>query len=410
MVPPSKVNLQKGQVLSGKYEIAEPLGRGLITQAFKAYHKALLKDVVVKVLDPRVALDKALMRRFVSEIESITKLEVHPNIAWVLDLDKDGIWVYFVTEYYPKSLRELLKEVGKLEPEEAKAVALQVLKALEYAHQNGITHRDLRPENILFREDGSVVVADFGIGDVAREAVVKLKITHFLPSPAYLAPEQIRSPKSVDHRADIYSLGAILYEMLAGEPPFSGDIRSIYSQKFLGKVKELEGVPEDLAQAVYRALDQDPRARFQSAREFAEAIEPQVKREVRWAALKFPVEAIVAGGFKARWEEEVQADEEAKLRVKALKYPLTVKPGEELEVELVADGDSVMAGLEPQGALELLSPSFTQLPAKWKLVARAPGWHRLKLVLKREGEEVLKSPIGINLLAAEISKKGLFRK
>jgi len=409
MAPP-KVNLEKGQVLSGKYEIAEPLGKGLITQAFRAYHKALLKDVVVKVLDPRVALDKALMRRLVSEIEAITKLEVHPNIAWVLDLDKDGIWVYFVTEYYPKSLRDLLKEKGKLEPEEAKAVALQVLKALEYAHSNGITHRDLRPENILLRENGGVVVADFGIGDVAREAVVKLKITHFMPSPAYLAPEQIRSPKSVDHRADLYSLGAVLYEMLAGEPPFTGDIRTVYSQKFLGKVKELVGVPEELARVVYRALEQDPRSRFQTAEEFAEALEPRIKRQVRWERVPVPLE-VFGPGFKASWEEEVELDADAGVSLEGLRHPLVVKPEEEFEVELLGEGEGVIAGLEPSEGLELLSASFTELPARWKLRALGEGWREAKLSLKKDGEEVFRTGLTLKLLAApHSSKKGLFRR
>ncbi|MEO0250267.1 MAG: serine/threonine-protein kinase, partial [candidate division WOR-3 bacterium] len=227
--------IEPGSVLSGKYEIKKLIGKGTITEVYLAYHKALSKDVAIKVLFPHIAAERDLLRRFVSEVEAVAALEAHPNVAWVLDLDKDGRWIYYVMDFYPYSLKQLLSEAGKLTPEDTVRVTSQVLQALRFAHSNGILHRDIKPQNIMFKEDGVAVLADFGIGELAREAVQKLKITQLLPTPAYLSPEHIRNPKAIDASSDIYALGAVMYEMLTGQPPFKGDIKTVYSMKFLGK-------------------------------------------------------------------------------------------------------------------------------------------------------------------------------
>ncbi|MGB9590207.1 MAG: serine/threonine protein kinase, partial [Candidatus Hydrothermia bacterium] len=264
--------IEPGCVLSGKYEIKKPIGKGTITEVYLAYHKALSKNVVIKVLFPHIAADRDLLRRFVSEVEAVAALEAHPNVAWVLDLDKDGRWIYYVMDFYPYSLKQMLTEAGKLTPEDTVRVTYQILQALKFAHSNRILHKDIKPQNIMFKEDGVAVLADFGIGELAREAVQKLKITQLLPSPAYLSPEHIRNPKAIDATSDIYALGAVMYEMLTGEPPFKGDIKTVYSMKFLGKftpIRELApGVPEELAKIAEKAMATDPKQRYGSADEF----------------------------------------------------------------------------------------------------------------------------------------------
>ncbi len=145
--------LEVGEVLLGKYEILEPIGTGSICEVYKAHQRDLDRDVVVKVVNPRIVLDREIFTKLVGEIERMSRLEHHPNIAWILDLDKDGRWVFFVTDYYPDNLKALLEREGRLEPDRAVEITKGILQALAFAHEHGILHREIKPSNVPLSEE-----------------------------------------------------------------------------------------------------------------------------------------------------------------------------------------------------------------------------------------------------------------
>jgi len=406
--------LEPGCSLSNKYEIKKLLGKGTITEVYLAHHKALSKDVVVKVLSPHIAADRELLRRFVSEVEAIAALEAHPNVAWVLDLDKDGRWIYYVMDYYQLSLKDMLTDGKKLTPEDAVRVTSQILQALRFAHSNGILHRDIKPQNIVFKEDGVAVLTDFGIGEVAREAVQKLKITQLLPSPIYLAPEHIRNPKAIDARADIYALGAVMYEMLTGQPPFKGDIRSVYSMKFLGRftpIRELAPeVPEELARIVEKAMATDPKNRYSSADEFLSEFE-ESGEEVFYISKPFVCDMDLPLVRRARMTLSLEIRDDAILEVKGIRYPLVVSTGAVFPVEVTLSGHG-----EFQCVLRPRSKGFTVIDGPFRDISlgreetQKPLWQvkapdenavgEFELQVYRGGEPVLREPIVFRAIAA----------
>lgn len=406
--------LSPGDVLSGKYEIKSPIGKGAIMEVYLAFQKALSKNVVVKVLYPQIAADRELLRRFVSEVEAVTGLEAHPNVAWILDLDKDGRWIYYVMDYYPYSLKQMLAETGKLTPEDTVRVISQILQALKFAHSHGILHRDIKPQNIMFKEDGVAVLADFGMGELAREAVQKLKITHLLPSPVYLAPEHIRNPKAIDARADIYSLGAVMYEMLTGEPPFKGDIRTIYSMKFIGKFVPLKekspGIPDELARIAEKAMATDPNKRYASAEEFLSEFE-ESSEETVYLSKVFTRDMDLPLARKARMTLPTDIRDDAILELKGIRYPLVVLPGTVFPVEITLSGHG-----EFQCVLRTGTKGFSVLDGPFRDVSlgreevqkalwqvRAPDENSVgefELQIYRGGQPVLREPVRFSALVA----------
>ncbi len=412
--------LEPGEVLSRKYEIREFLGKGTITEVYLAHQKDLDRDVVIKVLNPHIAMDRPLFKRFVAEIEAVARLEVHPNVGWILDLDKDGRWVFYVNDYYIYSLKQMIKETQRLTPEDALRVCTQVLQALDYAHGHGILHRDIKPQNIMFKEDGTAVLTDFGIGEVAREAVQKLKLTQMLPTPVYMAPEHIRNPKTIDARADIYSVGAVLYEMLTGKPPFKGDIRTVYSMKFIGKytpVKELAPeAPDELVHAVEKAMHKDPNARYGSAAEFLSEFE-ETSEEVFFIAKESVVDIDLPGVKKARMGAEVEVRDDVLLEIESLRFPLVVYPGEVFPVQITLKGHG-----DFQGLLKSRSQSFAVLDGPFwdiSLSQEKPGnlmWQvkapdtgtsgEFEINIYRGGQSVLRKPLVFTVFAATYPRLG----
>jgi len=398
--------LEKGEVLSNKYEITKLLGKGTILEVYLAHQKGLDKDVVIKVLNPVIATDRDLLRRFVSEVEAIAKLEVHPNVGWVLDLDKDGHWIYFVTDYYIYSLKQLLTETSKLTPDDSVKVISQVLQALDYAHGHGILHRDIKPQNVMFKEDGVAVLIDFGIGEVAREAVQKLKTTQMLPTPVYLAPEHIRNPRGIDARADIYSVGAVFYEMLAGKAPFSGDIRAVYSMKFLGKyapVREVNpDVPEELVKMIDKAMCKDPDGRYNSAAEFLSEFE-EGGEEVFYITRPSRFEVDLPAVTKARMEFSVEVRDDALVEIDGVRFPLVVYPGEVFPVQANLKGHGEFQCLLKSRSMEfvVLDGPFWDVnllrgkteSVLWQVKApESEGQGVFELSLYRGGKPILRAP------------------
>jgi predicted Ser/Thr protein kinase len=238
-------------------EILELIGRGGMGVVYKARQKRLDRVVALKILPPSVSHSPAFAERFSREAKALARL-THPNIVTVHDFGQaDGLF-YFLMEFVDgMSLRQLLN-TAKITPKEALAIVPQICDALQYAHDKGIVHRDIKPENILLAKDGTVKIADFGLAKLVGLEAKDLTITSardMIGTPHYMAPEQIEHPQDVDHRADIYSLGVVFYQMLTGELPIG---------RFAPPSRKVQ-IDVRIDEVVLRALEKEPERRYQHA-------------------------------------------------------------------------------------------------------------------------------------------------
>ncbi len=263
--------------LTGRYAIERELGAGGMASVYLAEDLRHHRKVAIKVLHAELS---AVLgpERFLKEIELTAGLQ-HPHILPLFDSGSaDGLLYYVMPYVAGESLRDRLDREGQLPVAEAVRIATETADALDYAHRGGIVHRDIKPENILLH-DGHVAVADFGIALAVEHAgTQRLTATGLsLGTPQYMAPEQATGERRIDARADIYALGAITYEMLAGVPPFTGPTaQSILAQVITSDppslVAQRRSVPPHLEAAVAHALEKLPADRFATAREFALAL------------------------------------------------------------------------------------------------------------------------------------------
>ncbi|HEY1859314.1 MAG TPA: serine/threonine-protein kinase, partial [Gemmataceae bacterium] len=199
-------------------EIIDLLGQGGMGAVYKARQTKLDRSVALKILPPEAGTDSAFGDRFTREARALAKLS-HPNIVAVHDFGDAGGLFYLLMEYVDGlNLRQLML-AGRLEPQQALSIVGQICDALQYAHDEGIVHRDIKPENILIDQKGRVKIADFGLAKLLHRTQVDYSLTgtrQIMGTPHYMAPEQMEKPNTVDHRADIYSLGVLFYEMLTG--------------------------------------------------------------------------------------------------------------------------------------------------------------------------------------------------
>jgi len=257
-------------------EILECLGRGGMGVVYKARQPQLDRVVALKILAPERVTEARFADRFLREARALAKLS-HPNIVTVHDFGQTGGYFYLVMEFVDGvNLRELLPG-GRLPPAEALAIVPAICDALQYAHDRGIVHRDIKPENILIDKEGKVKIADFGIAKMIEPQAGRADLpvspdigaarqhgpTGVVGTPKYMAPEQAEKPGEVDHRADIYSLGVVFYEMLTGELP--GKLLEAPSKKVQIDVR--------LDEVVLRALERKPELRFQQAGEVKTMVE-----------------------------------------------------------------------------------------------------------------------------------------
>src|SRR5262245_34217392 len=202
-------------------DIMELIGQGGMGAVYKARQPALDRFVALKILPPELGEDPAFAERFAREARALARLS-HPHVVSVYDSGRAGGLYYFLMEYVDGvSLRELLR-TGQLSPARALQIVPQICEALQYAHEEGVVHRDIKPENILLDGKGRVKIADFGLAKLVRAAGPAPALTapeQVMGTPHYMAPEQRAMPQQVDHRADIYSLGVVFYELLTGELP-----------------------------------------------------------------------------------------------------------------------------------------------------------------------------------------------
>jgi len=281
-----------GRRLGGRYEVEQRVGGGGMAVVYKAHDNLLNRTVALKILRSQFVHDDDFITRFRREAQAAASLS-HSNVVNVYDVGEEDEIQYIVMEYVEgQTLKELITKEGALPVEQAVEIAIQICDALEHAHHNHIIHRDIKPHNILIGKNGRVKVTDFGIA----RAVTSATITHtgsVIGSVHYFSPEQARGGISGE-KSDIYSLGIVLYEMLTGSIPFSGDspisVALKHLQEEIKPPRELNpSLPQSVENVILRSLVKDPHYRYQSAREMQRDLQTCLSPE-RLNEPKFVVE------------------------------------------------------------------------------------------------------------------------
>ena len=260
------------------YIIEGELGRGGMAAVFRALDARLNRRVAIKLLPPEMAFNAGVKSRFLREAQMAAQL-THPNIVPIYTVDeRDGLVFFVMALVDGHSVARLLAEGGRFEVERARRVVSEVADALEYAHRQGVVHRDIKPDNILIdRATGRAMVTDFGIARAAAEES-RLTVTGIaVGTPAYMSPEQAMGERDVDGRSDIYSLGVVAYQMLAGETPFRAANTPAMLMKHVSEppppvLERRRDTPKPLAAAIDRALAKRPEDRWGSAAELRDAV------------------------------------------------------------------------------------------------------------------------------------------
>src|SRR5262245_10708905 len=265
------------------YALEEKVGEGGMGEVWRSRHLMLDKPVAIKVMSEHLLADPAFEARFIQEARAQARLH-HPQIIGATDFFREQGHYYLVMpmiEGY--SLEDRLSQ-GPLSIQEALRISVDVLAALDYAHQQAVIHRDVKPSNILVDRDGRAFLTDFGIAlMMGQERRTRTGVA--VGTPHYMSPEQIRRPRGVDHRTDVYSFGCVLYEMLTGRPPFdAGDaeedtdyvIKDAHVNRTPEPVRRWNpAIPEAINAIVMQALAKNPDDRFVSCGEFVRALEQQ---------------------------------------------------------------------------------------------------------------------------------------
>jgi serine/threonine protein kinase len=268
-------------------EIIELLGQGGMGAVYKARQVKLDRLVALKILPQEACHDTDFQQRFAREAKALAKLS-HPNIVGIHDFGEAGGYFYFLMEYVDGANLRSVFQTGRLSPEDALAIVPQICDALQYAHEAEIVHRDIKPENILLDAKGHVKIADFGLAKLIGPTPADLHLTgsrQIMGTPHYMAPEQMEKPQTVDHRADIYSLGVVFYEMLTGELPLG---------RFAPPSRKAK-VDARLDHVILKALEKEPEARFQRVSE--------MKGEIEGMTSRFGDQLAGIGPTHSTWEE-----------------------------------------------------------------------------------------------------------
>jgi len=277
MANPTDAGLRLSASLADRYHIERELGAGGMATVYLARDLKHDRRVAVKVLHPDLAAALGA-ERFLAEIKTTANLQ-HPHILALHDSGESEGFLFYVMPYVDgESLRDRLRRERQLPIDDAIRLARQIASALDYAHRHGVIHRDVKPENVLLH-DGSALVADFGIA-LAVQSAGGQRMTQTglsLGTPQYMSPEQAMGDKHIDARSDIYALGAVTYEMFAGEPPFTGaTVQAVVAKVIAAEPQAVtmtrRNVPPAAAAAVHRALEKVPADRFGTAAEFADAL------------------------------------------------------------------------------------------------------------------------------------------
>ena len=363
--------------LSDRYEIEREAGAGGMATVYLARDIRHARQVALKVLHPDLAAALG-PERFLAEIRTTANLQ-HPHILPLHDSgDANGFLFYVMPFVAGESLRQRLERETQLPIDDAVRITREVLSALDYAHRHGIVHRDIKPENILLH-DGAALVADFGIALAVQQAGTQ-RMTQTglsLGTPHYMSPEQAMGEKNVDGRADIYAAGAVLYEMLTGEPPFTGAstqaiVAKVMTERPMSPRTVRDTIPSHVETAVMRALAKLPADRFATAKQFADALEGREtadtaaevargsfrapsagRRALPWLA-GIALGLLLGGGAALQWRASHTASPET------VRFTVEPPPGMALydgiferPFALSADGRSILFTAGPKAALYL---------------------------------------------------------
>ena len=276
----SELRAHVEKVLSAHYELDCEIGRGGMGIVYRARDRRLKRVVAIKVLPPELAFRSEIRSRFLREAETAAGLN-HPNIVPIYSVDETEGLVFFVMAYVAgDNLAKRLHDHGVLGPDEVRRILREVGDALDFAHERGVVHRDIKPDNILLDADGErSMVTDFGIARAVTEGGdSRLTATGMaIGTPAYMSPEQAAGERTIDGRSDLYSLGVVAYQMLVGEPPFVASSTPAMLVKHISErpvplEQRRSDLPTALSRAIMMCLEKDPANRFPSAGAFVEAL------------------------------------------------------------------------------------------------------------------------------------------
>jgi serine/threonine protein kinase len=268
-------SIEKQTLIGGRYSLGDPLGSGGMAEVFLAYEEVLERDVALKILKEQYADDEGFVEHFRREAQSAASLN-HPNIVHIYDWGgtENGEPYYIAMEYAPGgTLEDRILKNGALPPRTAAEVASQIAEALRFAHERGVIHRDIKPQNILLSASGDAKVTDFGIARAAS-STPSSQTSLLRGSAGYMSPEQAMG-EPADPRSDLYSLGVVLYEMLTGELPYEGDTPVTIAVKHVIEPLRAPGevnseVPEGISALTQKLLVKDPDDRYRSATQLIE--------------------------------------------------------------------------------------------------------------------------------------------
>lgn len=262
----------KGKVLKGRYEILELIDSGGMGLVYKGIDKEIQKQVAIKILKPEYTQNEEFIQRFKKEASAASSLK-HKNIVQILDSGEDGTTHYIVQEFIEgQTLKGIIQQKRAIEYGKAIRMMIDICAAMEHAHEKGLIHRDIKPQNILVDLDGNIKVTDFGIAKDVTSSTLTSMDSGVMGSVHYFSPEQAKG-ETVDERSDIYSLGIVFYEMVTGLLPFDGDTSIAIAIKHISDTikppREVnEKLPKSVNNMILKATSKDKALRYQSAREF----------------------------------------------------------------------------------------------------------------------------------------------
>ena len=260
----------------GRYNILKELGKGSMGVVYQAHDPQIDRLVVLKVLRQDRLTSEGFIRRFLKEAKAIGRLS-HPNIVTVYDIGRDHETIYIAMEFLEGDPLNKIIEGKRLGVREIADLGVQVAETLDYAHQRGIIHRDVKPSNILIKASGQIIITDFGIAHIEDpSASLQTQDGEILGTPSYMSPEQVKG-QPVDGRSDLFCLGIILYELSTGIRPFGGEnlaaiFNSIAQNNPADPVKINPGIPKSLSQIIMKCLEKMPDKRFETGKALAEAL------------------------------------------------------------------------------------------------------------------------------------------
>jgi serine/threonine protein kinase len=262
-----KEGLNTGAIFAGRYQIVEEIGKGGMGTVYRGLDKKLNEEVALKIIKPEIAVDEITIERFRNELKLARKI-THKNVCRMFDFHEEEGTPYITMEYIEgESLKDFILKKGKLPEEQTIEIARQICKGLSEAHEIGVVHRDLKPQNIMIDAKHNAKIMDFGIAR-SVEALGVTQTGILIGTPDYMSPEQVEG-KEVDHTSDIYSLGVILYEMATGRVPFAGETALSIALKHTTEApadpREINDLLSDnLSSIILKCLEKDKEQRFQS--------------------------------------------------------------------------------------------------------------------------------------------------